>query len=132
MENTKFDYCAYYYFYLCEPAVFQIGNWEMKRGQGADLVSIPTYFYKVHIFWEGHKNFVKSPPFFDWYTSQKKVEISQTFCGLLRIYELYVKLPRIYSSNPVYSCLILFRLVWKLSEPNVMTLVHMSVIWATN
>ena len=45
MENTKFDYCAYYYFYLCEPAVFQIGNWEIKRGQGADLASIPTYFY---------------------------------------------------------------------------------------
>ena len=45
VENTKFDYCAYYYFYLCEPAVFQIGNWEMKRGQGADLVSIPKCFY---------------------------------------------------------------------------------------
>ena len=36
MKSTKFDYCAYYYFYLCEPAVFQIGNWEIKRGQGAD------------------------------------------------------------------------------------------------
>ena len=23
--------------------------------------------YKVHIFWEGHKFFAKSPPFFDWY-----------------------------------------------------------------
>ena len=45
MENTKFDYCVYIYFYLCEPAVFQIGNWEMKRGQGADLVSIPKCFY---------------------------------------------------------------------------------------
>ena len=45
VKNTKFDYFAYNYFYLCEPAVFQIGNWEMKRGQGADLVSIPTYLY---------------------------------------------------------------------------------------
>ena len=27
---------------------------------------------KVHIFWEGHKNFAKSPPFFDWYYIQSK------------------------------------------------------------
>ena len=33
---------------------------------------------KVHIFWEGHKNFAKYPP----------VEISHNFCGILRIYEL--------------------------------------------
>ena len=38
------------------------------------------WLLKVHIFWEGHKIFVS--------TSQKKVEISQNFCGLLRIYEL--------------------------------------------
>ena len=27
---------------------------------------------KVHIFWEGHKMFAKSPAFFDWYKHQSK------------------------------------------------------------
>ena len=50
----------------------------------------PPFRNKVHIFWEGHKNFAKSPPFLiATSTSQKKVEISQTFCGLLRMYELF-------------------------------------------
>ena len=47
-------------------------------------------FSKVHIFWEGHKIFAKSPPFLTGTSaSQKKVEILQNFCGLLRINELY-------------------------------------------
>ena len=33
---------------------------------------IPTFAFKVHIFWEGYKIFAKSPPFFDWYYIQSK------------------------------------------------------------
>ena len=44
---------------------------------------------KVHIFWEGHKNLAKSLLFvIGSSSSQKKVEISQNFCGPLRIYGL--------------------------------------------
>ena len=38
--------------------------------------------FKVHIFWEGHKILTGTN------ASQKKVEISQNFCNLLRIYDL--------------------------------------------
>ena len=47
---------------------------------------------KDHIFWEGHKNFLTATS-----ASQKKVEISQNFCGLLRIYELYLPLAKKYT-----------------------------------
>ena len=43
---------------------------------------------KVHVFWEGHNNFAKSPPNSTVTHSQKLGEEFTKFCGLLRIYEL--------------------------------------------
>ena len=46
---------------------------------------------KVHIFWEGHKISRNLPLTFDYSTySQKLGEDFAKFCGLLRIYELYL------------------------------------------
>ena len=48
-------------------------------------------FSKVHIFWEGHKILRNLHLTFDYSTySQKLGEDFATFCGLLRIYELYM------------------------------------------
>ena len=46
---------------------------------------------KAHVFWEGHKILQNLHPNFDWhYIGQKWGEDFAIFCGLLRIYELYV------------------------------------------
>ena len=52
-----------------------------------------TFDYsKVHMFWEGHKIWRNIPLTFDgMYCSQKLGEDFAKFCGLLRIYELYIK-----------------------------------------
>ena len=48
---------------------------------------------KVHIFWEGHKILRNFHLTFDcMYCSQKLGEDFAKFCGLLRIYELYLKI----------------------------------------
>ena len=47
---------------------------------------------KVHIFWEGHKILWNLHLSFDWhYIGQKYGEYFAKFCGLLRIYELYIQ-----------------------------------------
>ena len=46
-------------------------------------------YFKVHIFWKGHKILWNLPLTFDWhYIGQKLGEDFAKFCGLLRIYEL--------------------------------------------
>ena len=51
-----------------------------------------TFFlFKVHIFWEGHKIFRNLQRRFDWhYIGQIYSGDFAKFCGLLRIYELYL------------------------------------------
>ena len=44
---------------------------------------------KVEVFWEGHKNMMKSPFFWRHLVMSKKVDDFVIFCSLLRIYELY-------------------------------------------
>ena len=69
---------------------------------------------KVHIFWEGHKILRNLPLTFDCSTySQKLGEDFVKFCGLFRIYELYVPLfldsstnHNILCSGSMTSCLI--------------------------
>ena len=49
----------------------------------------PEVLVKVHIFWEGHKNIIKSENFFDatkWF--QFVLKILSNFSGLLKISEL--------------------------------------------
>ena len=51
---------------------------------------IVMFYFKVHIFWEGHKILQNFPLTFDCINcSQKFGEDFAKFCGLLRIYELY-------------------------------------------
>ena len=48
------------------------------------------HFFKVHMFWEGHKFCeISTLHFIVCSTVKSKVEISQKFYGLLRIYEFY-------------------------------------------
>ena len=54
-------------------------------------ILIGDHSCKVHIFWEGHKILRSLPLTFDcMYCSQKLGEDFAKFCGLLRIYELYL------------------------------------------
>ena len=56
-------------------------------------VIFSVVIFNVHIFWEGHKILRNLPLTFDcMYCSQKLVEDFAKFCGLLRIYELYLPL----------------------------------------
>ena len=49
------------------------------------------FILKVHIFWEGHKILQNLHQLFDWqYTGQIIGGDFAKFCGLLRIYELYL------------------------------------------
>ena len=51
-------------------------------------------FFKVHIFWEGHKILWNLHRRFDWhYIGQIYGGDFAKFCGLLRIYEVYYSLP---------------------------------------
>ena len=54
------------------------------------ILKLPD-LYKVHIFWEGHKILRNLPLTFDcMYCSQKLGEDFAKFCGLLKIYELFL------------------------------------------
>ena len=66
----------------------------------ASYVLTQFYFtgiwFKVLTFWEGHKILPNFPLTFDYSRySQKQGEDFAKFCGLLRIYELYVEKPEI-------------------------------------
>ena len=65
-----------------------------------------SFDVKVHIFWEGHKILRNLPLTFDCiYCSQKLGEDFANFCGLLRLYELYIHINfKIYSR--LLTCLI--------------------------
>ena len=53
--------------------------------------SVPLATVKVHTFWEGHKILRNFQLTFDcMYCSQKLGEDFAKFCGILRIYELYI------------------------------------------
>ena len=62
---------------------------------------------KVHIFWEGHKILRNLHLTFDcMYCNQKLGEDFANFCGLLRIYELYVSTRKIskFKSILTWNC----------------------------
>ena len=57
---------------LCPRSKWNMGEILAFLSQKWSIFEIPpcahhVIFIKVHIFWEGHKIFAKSPPFFDWY-----------------------------------------------------------------
>ena len=56
--------------------------------------------FKVHIFWEGHKILRNLHLTFIYSTYREKLSGDfATFCGLLRIYELYPKIWHLHSSK---------------------------------
>ena len=58
------------------------------------------FFFKVHIFWEGHKILRNHHLTFDYSTySQKFGEDFAKFCGLLRIYKLYIPIHDLVSGD---------------------------------
>ena len=67
---------------------------------GSFSIKLKICKFKFHIFWEGHKFLRNLHRRFVYVETVKSlVEISQKFCDLLRIYELYPSLSR---KNPMF------------------------------
>ena len=64
----------------------------------------PFYlYYKVHIFWESHKIVRNLHQLFDWQSIGQKIGGNfAKFCGLLRIYELYIRVKYIPDNSKTY------------------------------
>ena len=47
-----------------------------------EIISLAPILFKVHIFWEGHKNFAKSSPYF--WLALHRTKVRRRFCKILR------------------------------------------------
>ena len=122
------------------PTQFMIKNKTQQNLQNSCLVwskfseQTNFNFCKVHIFWEGHKilrNLRRR--FFLCSASQIYSGDFSKFCGLLRIYELYLKIGHKHyvfivikiAQNPGFKYLVAGLPTWLPSKPHVLT--HLTI-----